>query len=151
MLKQVVLVLVSAITFGCQQHTEAKKEKEITIVDGAKKYEVYQSSEMASLMKGMHAYNMQLKAEVEKGEITSEFPEEFLKIHSAEFSENKSRTQTFDHYSGKFIKAQKAVFEEGVKDSLLVGRYNDAINLCLSCHKTECTGPIPKIKKLLIE
>ena len=29
-------------------------------------------------------------------------------------------------------------------------RYNDAINLCVSCHQTECTGPIPRIKKLLI-
>ncbi|MEY8848490.1 hypothetical protein AB9K26_06730 [Psychroserpens sp. XS_ASV72] len=151
MLKQLALILVCAITLGCQQHPETKKEKEVSIVDGTSKYEVYQSSEMASLMKGMHAYNMQLKAEVQKGEVTSEFPEEFLKIHSAEFSENKSRTQTFDHYSGKFIEAQKAVFEEGVKDSLLVGRYNEAINMCLSCHKTECTGPIPKIKKLLIK
>ena len=33
----------------------------------------------------------------------------------------------------------------------LKDRYNAAINNCLGCHKTECTGPIPKIKKLLIQ
>ena len=32
----------------------------------------------------------------------------------------------------------------------LKNRYNNAINSCISCHTTECTGPIPRIKKLLI-
>lgn len=125
-------------------------EKKVTIVDGTKKYDVYQGSEMAILMRGMHAFNLQLKKEVENGKITTEFPEEFLKIYTAEFSESKSRNSTFDQYSGKFIEAQKMVFTEDSSVSLSK-RYNTAINLCISCHQTECTGPIPKIKKLLIK
>lgn len=141
-------VLVLILIFSCKDVKNTTTEP--TIVDGTEKYEVYQGSEMANLMKGMYAYNMQLKQEVIAGEIVSEFPEEFLKIHSAEFSESKSRNQTFDHYSGKFIEAQKLVFTQDSTNSL-VGRYNDAINLCITCHQTECTGPIPKIKKLLIK
>jgi hypothetical protein len=133
--------------FSC--NSSENTEKKVTIVDGKERYDVYQGSEMAVLMRGMHAFNLQLKKEVENGTVTTEFPEEFLKIHTAEFSESKSRNKTFDYYSGKFVEAQKLVF---AKESItpLTERYNNAINLCISCHQTECTGPIPKIKKLLI-
>jgi hypothetical protein len=148
MLKYFSIVVVVALIFSC--NSPEKSEKKVTIVDGKDRYEVYQGSEMANLMRGMHAFNLQLKKEVESGKVTTEFPEAFLEIHTAEFSESKSRNQTFDHYSGQFIEAQKLIFAE---DSLvpLSERYNNAINMCLSCHKTECTGPIPKIKKLLIK
>ncbi|WP_299336050.1 hypothetical protein [uncultured Psychroserpens sp.] len=141
--------LLLIVLLGC--NTSEHTEKKVTITDGAKSYEVYKPSEMSSLMKGMYAYNEQIKAEIVDGnELSNEFPEEFLKIHSAELSETKLRNETFQHYSGKFIDAQRQVFmsdsELSVKD-----RYNNAINMCLSCHKTECTGPIPKIKKLLIK
>jgi hypothetical protein len=128
-----------------------KTEKKITITDGAKTYDVYKASEMSTLMKGMYAYNEQLKHDIESGNSVSEaFPEEFLNIHSAQLSETKLRNETFEHYSGKFIQAQQHVFAEDTLLSL-EERYNNSINMCLSCHKTECTGPIPKIKKLLIK
>ncbi|WP_040250835.1 hypothetical protein [Psychroserpens mesophilus] len=147
MLKQLGYIFIIGLMFSC--NSSEKTEQKVTIVDGSKHYDVYQGSEMANLMRGMHAFNLQLKKEVENGKITTEFPEEFLKIHTAEFSESKSRNARFDHYSGKFVEAQKLVF---VEDTIvpLTERYNNAINLCISCHQTECTGPIPKIKKLLI-
>ncbi|WP_040282422.1 hypothetical protein [Psychroserpens damuponensis] len=146
------------IVFGClvvlfflSCNTTEKAEKKEIIVDGAKTYDVYQPSEMSTLMKGMYAYNMQLKADIEAGkELTGEFPEAFLNIHSAVLSSAKFRTDNFKHYSAKFIEAQQEIFSQ---DTLTTAqdRYNNAINMCLSCHKTECTGPIPKIKKLLIK
>jgi len=151
MLKRVGYIFLIALVFSCNSSEKAEKtKKKVTIVDGSERYDVYQGSEMANLMRGMHAFNLQLKKEVESGKVTTEFPEEFLKIHSAEFTKSKSRNKTFDHYSGKFIEAQKMIFAQ---DSTvpLTERYNNAINLCLTCHQTECTGPIPKIKKLLIK
>lgn len=146
-IKPVLSTLIIVFVFSC--NSSEKTEKKVTIVDGAERYEVYQGSEMANLMRGMHAFNLQLKKEVENGQVTTEFPEAFLAIHTAQFSESKSRNATFDYYSGQFIEAQKLVF---TKDSIvpLTERYNNTINLCISCHQTECTGPIPKIKKLLI-
>ena len=148
MIKHVSCIFLIALFLSC--NSSEKTEKKVTIVDGAERYDVYQGSEMAIFMRGMHAFNLELKKEVQSGTITTEFPEEFLKIHSAEFSESKSRNKTFDHYSGQFIEAEKLVFAE---DSMvpLSERYNNAINLCITCHQTECTGPIPKIKKLLIK
>lgn len=151
MLKRVCHIFLITLVFSCNSSEKTKKtETKVTIVDGSERYDLYKGSEMANLMRGMHAFNLQLKKEVESGKITTEFPEEFLKIHSAEFTKAKSRNKTFDHYSGKFIEAQKMIFTE---DSIvsLTERYNNAINLCLTCHQTECTGPIPKIKKLLIK
>ncbi|WCO02703.1 hypothetical protein [Psychroserpens ponticola] len=151
MLKHVSYIFLIALVFSCNSSGKSDEtEKKVSIVDGTERYDVYQGSEMANLMRGMHAFNLQLKKEVENGKVVTEFPEEFLKIHTAEFTKAKSRNQTFDHYSGKFIEAQKMIF---VQDSTipLSERYNNAINLCLSCHQTECTGPIPKIKKLLIK
>jgi len=148
MLKYCSYIFLFALIFSCD--SSEKAEKKVTIVEGSERYDVYQGSEMTNLMRGMHAFNLQLKKEVENGKVTTEFPEVFLKIHTAEFSNTKSRNATFDHYSGKFVEAQKLVF---VEDSIvpLTERYNNAINLCIICHQTECTGPIPKIKKLLIK
>ena len=151
MLKRISCICLWALVFGCNSSEKTETiEKEVTIVDGTERYDVYQGSEMTILMRGIYAYNLQLKKEVIEGTITTEFPEEFLKIHTAEFSKSKSRSKRFDQYSGQFIEAQRLVFAE---DSLvpLSERYNNTINLCVSCHQTECTGPIPKIKKLLIK
>lgn len=147
-MKYYVVYFLVCLVLSCD--SSEKSEKKVTITDGTKTYEVYKASEMSTLMKGMYAYNEQLKHDIESGnEISGAFPEEFLNIHSAQLSETKLRNETFEHYSGKFIQAQQHVFSE---DSLtsLKERYNNSINMCLSCHKTECTGPIPKIKKLLI-
>jgi len=146
--KCIYFILIIVLTFSCNSSEETKQKT--TIIDGAERYNVYQGSEMANLMRGMHAFNQQLKKEVESGKVTTEFPDAFLAIHTAEFSESKSRNTTFDHYSGQFIEAQKLVFVEN-STVPLTERYNNAINLCVSCHQTECTGPIPKIKKLLIK
>lgn len=143
-------LLLSVFLNSCGE-AKTTTEKEVTIVDGTSKYEVYQPSEMSMLMKGMYAFNEQVKGTIESGEALSfEFPEVFLNIHTAQLSETKLRNPTFETYSAKFIEAQTLLFD---KNSSLSEkeRFNNAINMCLACHKTECTGPIPKIKKLLIE
>lgn len=140
--------LVLLTFFGCNSAVE--KEKKVNIVDGSELYEVYKPSEMSSLMKGMYAFNEQMKNEIMNGNEPSEFPEEFLNIHSAQLSDTKTRTDNFQLYSSKYIEAQRLVFVDDSSYST-TQRYNDAIGMCISCHKTECTGPIPKIKKLLIK
>lgn len=141
------------VMFSCDSKVQPEQgtstEKEVTIVDGASKYDVYQPSEMSTLMKGMYAYNEQVKQEILAGnELSFEFPEEFLNIHSAQLSETKSRNTTFQSFTDTFINAQKLVFEDS--EIPIKERHNNAINMCLACHKSECTGPIPKIRKLLI-
>ncbi|WP_452226003.1 hypothetical protein [Lacinutrix cladophorae] len=119
-----------------------KKEKKV--------YDMYEPSEMAILMNKMYAHNLKIKKEIIAGEIPTEFPLDFLEIHTAELSDFKSRSERFQAFSSLFVTAEKEVFNSQsnlpIKD-----RFNNAVGLCISCHQTECTGPIPRIKKLLIK
>ena len=100
-------------------------------------------------MNDMYDYNLKIKQEILEGKTPANFPVIFLNIYTAELSEFKSRNETFQVYSSLFVENQKEIFNtEAHLD--ISERYNNAINLCISCHKTACTGPIPKIKKLLI-
>lgn len=127
--------------FGCKDNKEEEKEELV--------YEMYQPSEMTLLMRQMYEHNEEIKASILEGEIPTDFPEVFLKIHSAELSSFKSRNETFQGFSALFIESEKQIFNDSSMVDLKT-RYNNTINLCISCHQTECTGPIPKIKKLLI-
>ena len=110
---------------------------------------MYKPSEMTLHMNYMYAYNKTIRNQILSGEIQSGFPEAFLKIYTAKLSEFKHRNQRFENFSNEFITNQKAIYAQ--PDSLsLVKQYNKTINSCITCHQTECTGPIPKIKKLLI-
>lgn len=130
---------------GCKN--EAKVVKEPT---GKKvEYDMYQPSEMAGFMNAMYVYNLQLKQQIIAGETPLNMPLDLLKLHSAEMSNGKGRTAVWNSFVNVFIESQEAVINT-ISDRSLKERYNAAINNCLSCHKTECVGPIPKIKKLLI-
>ncbi|WP_452228915.1 MULTISPECIES: hypothetical protein [unclassified Lacinutrix] len=111
---------------------------------------MYESSEMAILMNEMYAHNLKIKKEIIAGEIPTEFPLDFLKIHTAELSDFKSRSERFQAFSTLFVSAEKEVFNTDSKTPI-EDRFNNAVGLCISCHQTECTGPIPRIKKLLIK
>uniref|UniRef100_UPI003F6C7F5A hypothetical protein n=1 Tax=Winogradskyella sp. TaxID=1883156 RepID=UPI003F6C7F5A len=107
-------------------------------------------SEMANLMNAMYAYNLQLKQQIINGETPVSMPLDIMKLHSAEMSNGHGRTATWNSFVNVFIEAQQSVADT-LANIELKARYNNTINNCLACHKTECTGPIPKIKKLLIQ
>lgn len=115
-----------------------------------KVYDMYEPSEMAILMNQMYEHNLKIKSEIVAGKIPTEFSSDFLKIHTAELSDFKSRSEKFQAFSTLFVTAEKEVFNLESKQPV-EDRFNNAVGLCISCHKTECTGPIPRIKKLLIK
>jgi hypothetical protein len=125
-------------------------EKKFTKDKEAMVYDMYKPSEMSILMNDMYAYNLKIKQAILEGETPTEFPSNFLNIYTAELSEFKSRNEVFQGFSTLFIETQKEVFNPKATLSI-TERYNNGINLCISCHSKECTGPIPKIKKLLIK
>ena len=83
------------------------------------------------------------------GELANDYPISFDRIHSAILTKPEVRDANFESFSKLFLEAEKNVFEDSDQD--LVVRYNNAVNACISCHNVTCTGPIPKIKKLLID
>ena len=134
------------ILFGCKNEESAVKEPTKKKVE----YDMYQPSEMANFMNAMYAYNQQLRTQIMEGETPSTMPLDLLKLHSAVMSNGKSRTKNWQSFVNVFIASQNTVVDT-LSDSSVKERYNAAITNCLNCHKTECVGPIPKIKKLLIQ
>ena len=145
--KHISLIIFSFLVLISCKNEEKRAEEPI---EKKVEYDMYQPSEMAGFMNAMHTYNQQLKAQIVAGEIPTTMPLDLLKLHSAEMSNNKSRTETWQSFVNVFITSQEAVVDT-LSNIHLKERYNSAINNCLNCHKTECVGPIPKIKKLLIQ
>lgn len=113
-------------------------------------FDLYEPSEMANLMNEMYVYNLSVKDSILNGYLPSHFPMEFLEIHKAEMTKGKSRNTVFNSFSEVFLKAQETL--HSTTDTTLVRQnFNNMVNVCITCHQTECTGPIPRIKKLLIQ
>ncbi len=142
----VILIFVSVLLVSCgfSNEEEVEKENEEFVFD------LYEPSEMSLLMNTMFEHNEKIKQEIIAGKIPDTFPEEFMKIHTAKLSDNKYRNETFEAYSKVLIENEEAIFDTTLQTPI-VQRYNNVINTCISCHTTECTGPIPRIKKLLID
>lgn len=141
----ITLVLL-VVCFGCQQKTEQNKVKE----DAKPELIMYQPSEMATFMNAMYAYNLQLRQQIIDGDVPTTLPLDLMQLHSAEMSNGHERSAVWNSEVNGFIETQQAVVDT-LSNEALKTRYNAAINNCLACHKTECTGPIPKIKRLIIQ
>ena len=136
-----VLLLVSCNS--TEDEENIKNNKEFV-------FDMYVPSEMANLMLSMYDYNEKIKKEILVGNTPNEFPKEFLDIFTAELTDNKPQNEIFKAYSKVYIDNERVIFDKTSKVPIKE-RYNNAINTCISCHTTECVGPIPRIEKLLIK
>lgn len=136
--------LILVIFFlGCKDSEKVVKEEKV-------QYDLYQPSEMALLMEHMYNYNLLLKKDILDGKVPTEFPEKFLEIHTAELTNTFNRDENFENFSKLYLSAEREIFNTE-SDFPIEERFNNMVNLCISCHQTSCTGPIPRIKKLLIQ
>lgn len=143
--KYIKILILVLVCFSCKDNPDT----EVNTEEAKAELIMYQPSEMANLMKVMYAYNLQLKEQIKEGKQPVSMPLDLMKLHSAEMSNGHSRTATWNSFVNVFIESQQAIADT-LSNIDLKERYNTAINNCLACHKTECTGPIPKIKNLLI-
>lgn len=145
-MKSIFYLLIVLVIFSCNENKTPVK----TTKKAKKVYDMYTPSEMANLMNEMYDYNEKLKKDIIDGKIPTEFPEKFLNIHTAQLTDLKSRSETFKSFSNLYIQAEKEVFNSN-SEVPIETRFNNAVGVCISCHTTECTGPIPRIKKLIIK
>lgn len=117
--------------------------------ESEQKYDLYEPSEMANYMNAIFEIHEQMKTDILEGNSPEGFPEEILEIHTAHLSDFKERSPNFEAFSHLFVESVEFIFEE-TSEVPVKQRFNDAINVCISCHQTECLGPIPRIKKLII-
>jgi len=140
-MKKYIFVIAVLCCISCNF---GKKNETVVITKG----KVQKQSEMAALMLLMYQKNAENKKMILGGEAPKVFPEEFLEIHTATLTDPKDRKPEFKAYSDFYIETLRKVFV-GERDSLKL-KHNNVVNSCITCHKTTCIGPIPKIKKLLI-
>lgn len=112
--------------------------------------DMYEASEMTLLMRSMYDSNEAIKKDILTGNTPEEFPKDYLNIFTAKLTDDKPYNDTFIAYSKVYIDNVRAIYDT-TSVVPLEKRYNNAINSCISCHTTECVGPIPRIKKLLIK
>ena len=147
-----VLCFLSAIICSCNGKID--KSDAVTSVSAmhdsvkAKKFEMYEFSEMAPLMETMFASNKKLKEDIIQGNDFGDFQDNFLKIHSSAMTDESDNDEFFKEQAKIFIAAQQMIFsdKENAKE-----HYNTSISACITCHQEKCGGPIPRIKTLLIK
>ncbi|MCK0131993.1 hypothetical protein MWU59_10830 [Flavobacteriaceae bacterium F08102] len=110
---------------------------------------MYEPSEMALLMRQMHALNEQAKAQIVAGKEVGLYPKELANLHSAAMTDPSERDAEFDSLAVRFLYYQKKAFGPHTEETKV--NYNKSIATCIACHQTRCVGPIPKIKKLFID
>jgi hypothetical protein len=139
-MKNLLQIMLLLFVFGCSQ----KKQEKVIITENKS----YKQSEMAALMLAMYDVNLENKALILEGKTPAVFPEEFLNIHKAQLTDPKDRNASFKVFSDLYLTTFQQVYVDD--NEVIKEKHNNAINMCIACHKTTCLGPIPKIKKLLI-
>jgi hypothetical protein len=146
-MKKAILFLLFFGLLSCQKKGDAPKEEKCAPVK-EKKLEMYQMSEMAALMEQMYVDNLRLKKRILKGEPVGEFPDYFLKIHTAKFTDESDNDAFFKENAALYITAQKLIYSDPTNAKK---HFDEGVDACLNCHQKKCGGPIPRIKKLYIE
>ncbi len=136
-----------SVLFLTACNEEKKKDADMVEQKTENTFEMYEMSEMAALMEKMYTDHEAVKAQLENGELTSVFPEYLLKIHTAAFTDESDNDDVFKNWANLYIEYEKNIYTD--KENAIT-HYNNAVNACIYCHQQKCTGPVPRIKKLLI-
>lgn len=144
--------LIGASFFvACQQQESAEVEETESNASAEsgqeKELDMYEASELASLMRQMYEGNLDLKKQIAEGKVPESFPEEWKKIHTAEATNPEELNETFDALAKQYIANMEAISKAESTAAAKIA-YNAMIGTCASCHQIYCTGPLAKIKKM---
>lgn len=148
-MKRIVFYFLGCVLLvGCKDKTQPE-----TVVQDStpstSSFKMYEMSEMASLMEQMYVDNQRIKEKIENNELDfGEFPEYYLKIHSAQMTDPDDYDDFFQTEALRFIIAQEKVYTDTTE---VVTNFNNMVKACIECHHKKCTGPIERIKKLYIK
>lgn len=109
---------------------------------------MYNTSELAVLMRNMYADNEQIKDRIMKGEWPDSFPSYFAELHTAKATDPSDINDTYKGLADVYLKRFDEL-KNAPKENRVIA-YNALVEGCLSCHQVFCSGPVPKIKKLII-
>jgi hypothetical protein len=106
-----VLLLFSSCNSKVTQEKVSIKKEELIM---------YSASELALLMEEMYQYNDSIKALIENGNLpTQQFPDKFLKIHTAEMTNTFERNSIYESFAKTFVEHEIFLFSKSDKPFLI--------------------------------
>ncbi|WP_254050249.1 hypothetical protein [Myroides sp. N17-2] len=143
-----VLALLTTL-YSCKKEVNPKETDIQTVSKDSTSFKMYEMSPLASLMEEMHAQGVVLKNKIEQGDTDlGALPEKHKEIRTARMTDPSDADMFFEYQAQEYLRLEQILYEsvEGDKKE----QFNNMINSCLACHQKKCGGPIPRIKKLLI-
>ena len=107
------------------------------------------SSELAKLMRDMQQFSNRAKTDVRAGNTPESYPASFNKIYTAKISEGMVKSDYYKSFADLYVMSVKNY--SGSSTSQRIETYNNMVNACLACHSQHCPGPVPVIKKMMID
>lgn len=144
-----LFVLLAANCSGYAKKEDAEKAKLDSIASCGKPLNPNGDSELAMLMREMMSSASNMREMVKQGNLPATFPEEFLKIHTAQPTDSETKKASFEDFADNYISNLNTLYNSPKED--LTKNYNAVVNACASCHSQHCPGPLKAINKLKIE
>ncbi len=105
-------------------------------------------SEMALLMRAMFDDGMKVREQILNGE-KPQATVDFEKIFSAKpTTPEMVEIPGFDAYATSYVQAMQALQTAGAENARPL--YEAMVASCMNCHNAGCTGPIMRIKKMIL-
>lgn len=145
-MKKAFYILFILALVACNHKEQNKKSKEESI-SKEEPFQLYQMSEMASFMEKMYADHKRIKSQIVAGEKVDTLNFEPTKLFYARMTDSTDNDIFYQEKAKLFVEYEEQLLKDSLSQKEI---YNNAVNLCISCHQIKCTGPIPRIKKLLI-
>ncbi len=165
---KIVITLLLAIfvaVFACRPNTDSEKKSNVDTLNAQIESEKYrnldtaedcakptkypnQDKPMALMMRQMADNAQKIKNKLEAGEKISatEFP--FIRFHLVEPTDPNVLQPQFYENARTFQEAHKALV--GAPQEKQKEMYTAYINQCINCHQTYCSGPLKRIRKLVL-
>jgi hypothetical protein len=151
--KCVVITLLLCIVLILEQCAGAEKQTDKTTKTDSttcikKPLNPNGDSELSVLMRQMMSSSQSLKEKIKQGTLPEKFPEEFLKIHTAQPTDSETKKESFDGFANSYLSNLQLLYNSPKGE--LTQNYNAVITACANCHSQHCPGPLKAINKLKI-
>ncbi|TQD37744.1 hypothetical protein [Haloflavibacter putidus] len=148
--KTFLVCLFVGIFFACQENKPTATAKENSVKENQEKdaFEMYQMSEMAAFMEILAAEHSKMKSTIKDGNSPDSLRFAIDKIFTANFTNPEDRDAKYLEWAEEFKTYELKIVADPKNAKQ---HYNNAINTCISCHESKCTGPLTRIKKLQIK
>jgi hypothetical protein len=137
-----ILGLITLVSCGGPEQETAPKQTWTPELD--------QPSELAQIMRDMHAEATNRKHSLEQGQLDPTLSETLFSMITAHPTKPHMKGEGFEPYAKSFIGIYNQIHgaeEIGVQ----IQAHNNMVDACIACHTQFCDGPISRIEKLYVK